>query len=220
MQEKADRRADPRALWPEARTVVVLGLNYGPERNPLEEADDGARISVYARHRDYHDVLKKRLKALGRWIAETHQTPVKVFVDTAPVMEKPLAQAGGIGWQGQAHQPRLAAIWGPGSFSARCSWRSTCPPTIRRAIIAASAGAVSMPARPRPSPRPIASMRGAADLLPHHRTQRADPAGAAAVVWATGSMAATIVWAVCPLEQVRAERGLARVAAARGARCT
>jgi epoxyqueuosine reductase len=100
MQEKVDRRADPNVLWPEARTVVVLGLNYGPERNPLDE-DSEARISVYARHRDYHDVLKKRLKALGRWIADTHKTEVKVFVDTAPVMEKPLAQAGGIGWQGK-----------------------------------------------------------------------------------------------------------------------
>jgi len=99
-EEKADRRADPNVLWPEARTVVVLGLNYGPERNPLEEESE-ARISVYARHRDYHDVLKKRLKALGRWIADTHKTEVKVFVDTAPVMEKPLAQAGGIGWQGK-----------------------------------------------------------------------------------------------------------------------
>jgi epoxyqueuosine reductase len=100
MQEKADRRADPKTLWPDARTVVVLGLNYGPERNPLD-GDGEARISVYARHRDYHDVLKKRLKALGRWIAETHRTEVKIFVDTAPVMEKPLAQAGGIGWQGK-----------------------------------------------------------------------------------------------------------------------
>jgi epoxyqueuosine reductase len=100
MQEKADRRADPQVLWPDARTVVVLGLNYGPERNPLQEKGE-ARISVYARHRDYHDVLKKRLKALARWIAETYETEVKVFVDTAPVMEKPLAQAGGIGWQGK-----------------------------------------------------------------------------------------------------------------------
>jgi epoxyqueuosine reductase len=100
MREKADRRADPQTLWPDARTVVVLGLNYGPEQDPLEEQST-ARISVYARHRDYHDVLKKRLKALGRWIADTHKTEVKVFVDTAPVMEKPLAQAGGIGWQGK-----------------------------------------------------------------------------------------------------------------------
>jgi epoxyqueuosine reductase len=103
MPEKADRRGDPRVLWPEARTVIALGLNYGPEENPLDAppAADRANISVYARHRDYHDVVKKRLKALARWIAETQHTEVKVFVDTAPVMEKPLAEAAGIGWQGK-----------------------------------------------------------------------------------------------------------------------
>jgi epoxyqueuosine reductase len=103
MPAKADRRGDPQVLWPEARTVVVLGLNYGPDADPLEDepAKDRANISVYARHRDYHDVLKKKLKALGRWIADTHKTELKVFVDTAPVMEKPLAQAAGIGWQGK-----------------------------------------------------------------------------------------------------------------------
>jgi epoxyqueuosine reductase len=103
MPAKADRRGDPQVLWPDAKSVVVLGLNYGPDEDPLETApaSDRANISVYARHRDYHDVLKKKLKALGRWIADTHKTEVKVFVDTAPVMEKPLAQAGGIGWQGK-----------------------------------------------------------------------------------------------------------------------
>jgi epoxyqueuosine reductase len=101
MPAKADRRGDPKVLWPDAKTVVVLGLNYGPEAEPVDLPGDRANISVYARHRDYHDVLKKKLKALGRWIHETHQTEVKVFVDTAPVMEKPLAQAGGIGWQGK-----------------------------------------------------------------------------------------------------------------------
>jgi epoxyqueuosine reductase len=103
MSAKADRRGDPRVLWPDAKSVVVLGLNYGPDEDPLEAAApaDRANISVYARHRDYHDVLKKKLKALARWIADTHQTEVKVFVDTAPVMEKPLAEAGGIGWQGK-----------------------------------------------------------------------------------------------------------------------
>jgi epoxyqueuosine reductase len=103
MPAKADRRGDPKVLWPDAKSVVVLGLNYGPDQDPLEHPPgaDRANISVYARHRDYHDVLKKKLKALARWIAETHKTEVKVFVDTAPVMEKPLAQAGGIGWQGK-----------------------------------------------------------------------------------------------------------------------
>jgi len=101
MPAKADRRGDPQVLWPEAKSVVVLGLNYGPEDEPVDLPADRANISVYARHRDYHDVLKKKLKALARWIADTQKTEVKVFVDTAPVMEKPLAEAGGIGWQGK-----------------------------------------------------------------------------------------------------------------------
>jgi epoxyqueuosine reductase len=103
MVEKADRRGDPQTLWPDARSVVVLGLNYGPDHDPLAilEARDRAAISVYARHRDYHDVVKKRLKQLGRWIAATYGCEIKVFVDTAPVMEKPLAAQGGIGWQGK-----------------------------------------------------------------------------------------------------------------------
>jgi epoxyqueuosine reductase len=100
---KADRRGNPRILWPEARVVVVVGMNYGPEGDPLAvlgQPDRGA-VSVYARGRDYHDVLKSRLKALGRWLTETQAADVKVFVDTAPVMEKPLAAAAGIGWQGK-----------------------------------------------------------------------------------------------------------------------
>lgn len=103
LREKADRRGDPRTLWSDARSVVVLGLNYGPDDDPLRllaRKDKGA-ISVYARNRDYHDVVKKKLKSLGRWIADTYRVEIKIFVDTAPVMEKPLAQAGGIGWQGK-----------------------------------------------------------------------------------------------------------------------
>jgi epoxyqueuosine reductase len=103
MVEKADRRGDPQTLWPAARSVVVLGMNYGPDLDPLaliEKKERGA-ISVYARHRDYHDLVKKRLKEVGRWVAETCKIEIKVFVDTAPVMEKPLAMQGGIGWQGK-----------------------------------------------------------------------------------------------------------------------
>ena len=100
---KAERRADPLALWPDARSIVVVGMNYGPHHDPLAllGARDRATLSVYARGRDYHDVIKKRLKALGRWTAATFATEVKVFVDTAPVMEKPLAARAGIGWQGK-----------------------------------------------------------------------------------------------------------------------
>ena len=100
---KADRRGDPRTLWPDAKSVIVLGMNYGPAEPPnahLGEAEAGV-VSVYARGRDYHDVVKSRLKALGRWLAEDRRCQVKVFVDTAPVMEKPLAEAAGIGWQGK-----------------------------------------------------------------------------------------------------------------------
>ena len=103
LADKAQRRADPRTLWPEARSVVVLGLNYGPPENPAPPRLPPAAgdISVYARNRDYHDVIKKKLKALGRWMGESYACGIKVFVDTAPVMEKPLAETAGIGWQGK-----------------------------------------------------------------------------------------------------------------------
>lgn len=103
MAETAERRSSPDALWPDARSVIMLAMNYGPDENPLAllEARDRAAISVYAKNRDYHDLVKSRLKQVARWLAETTGEQVKVFVDTAPVMEKPLAQAAGIGWQGK-----------------------------------------------------------------------------------------------------------------------
>ncbi len=103
LDAKADRRADPRVLWPEVRSIVVVAQNYAaadPGGAALYPSDRAA-ISLYARRRDYHDVMKKRLKRLGRWLQETHGGELKVFVDTAPVMEKPLAQAAGLGWQGK-----------------------------------------------------------------------------------------------------------------------
>ncbi len=99
----AERRHSPDALWPEARSVIVLALSYAPKDDPLRilgRPERGA-ISVYAQGRDYHDVLKSRLKALARWMHEELDAGVKVFVDTAPVMEKPLAAAAGVGWQGK-----------------------------------------------------------------------------------------------------------------------
>jgi len=98
-----ERRADPRVLWPGVRSVIMLGVNYGPDEDPLailEQRSRGA-ISVYAQGDDYHDVIKKRLKALARWLVSASGAEVKVFVDTAAVMEKPLAQAAGLGWQGK-----------------------------------------------------------------------------------------------------------------------
>ena len=103
MAEGAGRRADPRALWPKVRSVIMLGLNYGPESDPLEglARRDRGTISVYARNRDYHDVVKGKLKQAAGFLASRSGAEVKVFVDTAPVMEKPLAEAAGLGWQGK-----------------------------------------------------------------------------------------------------------------------
>jgi epoxyqueuosine reductase len=104
METRVDQRAHPQALWPEAASVISLGLNYGPDGDPLAALAqrDRATISVYAQGRDYHDVVKKRLKALGQWMASRFKgSALKVFVDTAPVMEKPLAQEAGLGWQGK-----------------------------------------------------------------------------------------------------------------------
>ena len=98
-----ERRADPRALWPEVRSLIMLGVNYGPDEDPLAILQQRTRgaISVYAQGDDYHDLIKKRLKSLARWLIARAGGDVKVFVDTAAVMEKPLAQAAGLGWQGK-----------------------------------------------------------------------------------------------------------------------
>jgi epoxyqueuosine reductase len=103
MADTAARRAHPRALWPEVRSIIVLATNYGPARrsSALEHRPERGAISVYAQGRDYHDVIKKRLKHLARDLVARSGAEVKVFVDTAPVMEKPLAQAAGLGWQGK-----------------------------------------------------------------------------------------------------------------------
>jgi epoxyqueuosine reductase len=99
----AERRGDPRALWPEAKSVVVLGVSYAPAEDPsaLAGRPDRGVVSVYARGDDYHDTLKRRLAALARWIEMQWPGALKLFVDTAPVMEKPLAQQAGLGWQGK-----------------------------------------------------------------------------------------------------------------------
>lgn len=103
MEETRDRRSDPKVLWPGVRSVVMFGLNYGPEEDPrgLQEKPSHGAISVYARNRDYHDIIKGRLKEIATRFAARAGEDVKVFVDTAPVMEKPLGEAAGLGWQGK-----------------------------------------------------------------------------------------------------------------------
>ena len=104
MESRAAQRGSPKGLWPEVRSVIALGMSYAPAHDPLMLADhpDRGRISVYAQGGDYHDVVKKALKAVARWlVAESPEAELKVFVDTAPVMEKPLSAAAGLGWQGK-----------------------------------------------------------------------------------------------------------------------
>ncbi len=103
MEERAHHRVSPLALWPEARSAIALGMSYAPASDPLTLAahPELGRVSVYAQGGDYHKTVKKALKALARWLVDQAGGELKVFVDTAPVMEKPLAQAAGIGWQGK-----------------------------------------------------------------------------------------------------------------------
>jgi len=103
IERTVERRAHPTAMWPGARSAIVLGLNYGPDADPLRalEHRDRASISVYAQGDDYHELIKKRLKALARWLVAETGCALKVFVDTAPLMEKPLGQTAGVGWQGK-----------------------------------------------------------------------------------------------------------------------
>jgi epoxyqueuosine reductase len=103
LAREPERRQSPKGLWPQVETVIVFGVNYGPDDDPLAALArrDRAAISVYARHRDYHDLIKGRLKQLAGWLHAALGAEVKVFVDTAPVLEKPLAERAGIGWQGK-----------------------------------------------------------------------------------------------------------------------
>jgi len=103
LADRMPEREQPRTLWPEARAVIMLGINYGPKEDPrlLLDHANTANISVYARGKDYHDLVKKRLKAMARWMVSEYKCDLKVFVDTAPVPEKPLAASAGLGWQGK-----------------------------------------------------------------------------------------------------------------------
>lgn len=117
MPEKAHRRSDPLTLWPEARSVIMVAHNYGPDTDPtaIHAKKGRGAISVYAQGKDYHDVLKKRLKRLARHVHQTQDCAVKVFVDTAPVMEKPLAAMAGLGWQGK-HTNLVSRTYGSWLF--------------------------------------------------------------------------------------------------------
>ena len=129
LERNADRRADPRVLWPDVRAIIMLGLSYAPEHDPLDilsEPDRGA-ISCYAHGRDYHDVIKSRMKEIASQFARDSGAEVKVFVDTAPLMEKPLAQAAGIGWQGK-HTNLVSRVHGSWLFLGAILTTADLPP--------------------------------------------------------------------------------------------
>ena len=117
MAERSHWRGDPAALWPEAQSVIMLAESYTPDHDPTEvlERPDRAAISVYAQNKDYHDLVKKRLKRLARWLIAEAGGEVKVFVDTAPVPEKALGHAAGLGWQGK-HTNLVSRDWGNWAF--------------------------------------------------------------------------------------------------------
>ena len=164
METTAERRGAPSALWPDVRSVIMLGMNYGPDHDPLailQERTRGA-ISVYAQGEDYHELIKARLKQLARWLVANAGGDVKVFVDTAAVMEKPLGGRRRSRLAGQAHQFGVAPIWlvAVSRFDlhdARSAGRSAQPKTV-----AAAAAPASTSARPRRFPSRTGSMRGAA----------------------------------------------------------
>ncbi len=176
MEETEDRRANPSVLWPEVRSIMILAMNYGPDSNPLGilEHKNRAAISVYAQNRDYHDIIKGKLKHVASRFAARAGQDVKVFVDTAPVMEKPLAEAAGVGWQGK-HTNLVSRELGSWLFSARFSPRLKFRLMNRIAIIAAPAASVSMPVRRKLSlalPDRCATLH----FLSNDRKQRPDPA--------------------------------------------
>jgi len=117
MEARAEQRASPNGLWPEAKSVIALAMSYAPASDPMALAGhkERGRISVYAQGTDYHKVVKKALKAMGRWLADEAGCQLKVFVDTAPVMEKPLSAAAGVGWQGK-HTNLLSREFGSWLF--------------------------------------------------------------------------------------------------------
>lgn len=157
MERRSTWRGDPHALWPEARSVIMLAEAYTPDADPMASLSqrDRATISVYARGADYHDLVKKRLKRVGRWLVEAAGAEIKVFVDTAPVMEKPLAAAAGIGWQGK-HTNVLSRDLGNWFFLGAIFTTAELPPdpaegercgSCRRCLDACPTGAFPAPFR-------------------------------------------------------------------------
>ncbi len=179
LSERTEERAHPRALWAEARTVIALGVSYAPPGDPLATLarPDRGNVSVYARNRDYHDLVKGMLKHLAQFVAAAGPA-VKVFVDTAPVMEKPLAAAAGLGWQGK-HTNLVSRTHGSWLFLGEIYTTLELPPDPPHADRCGSCE--SLPGRLPDGRVPGALPAGCDTLhfLPDHRASRTDPGGPA-----------------------------------------
>ena len=195
MAETFERRTDPRALMPEAKTLVMLAFNYGPAGDPLSTLalKSAGAISVYARGRDYHDVVKGKLKELAAFLvasARPKRVDVKVFVDTAPLMEKPLAARAGIGWQGK-HTNLVSREFGSWLFLGAILTDLDLPPDEPETDHCGTCRACLDSARRTRSPRPTGSTQGAASRISRSNTQGPSRVNCGARL-ATASTAATI----------------------------
>lgn len=172
MADRAEQRASPQGLWPEAQSVIMLAMDYSPAHDPMALAPvrDRGRISVYAQGRDYHDVVKKALKALARWMVEEGAGTLKVFVDTAPVMEKPLAAAAGLGWQGK-HTNLLSRDHGNWLFlgAIYTSARLTADPPERDHCGSCTACQTACPTNAFPAPYRLDARRCISYLTIEHK---------------------------------------------------
>jgi epoxyqueuosine reductase len=174
LADKADRRADPHVLWPDVRSIIMLGMSYGPHADPLAAIAKRGRaaVSVYAQGLDYHDVIKSKLKAVARDFAARSGASVKVFVDTAPVMEKPLAQIAGIGWQGK-HTNLVSRQFGSWLFLGAIFATATLSPSAAEQDHCGSCRRCLdiCPTRAFPAPHRIDARRCISYLTIEHKAQ-------------------------------------------------
>ena len=177
MATTAERRGNPQVFWPQARSVIMLGLNYGPDEDPLAvlaQRDRGG-ISVYARGEDYHELIKKKLKTLARWLLATAGGDVKVFVDTAAVMEKPLAASAGLGWQGK-HTNLISREFGSWLFLGAIFTTLELPADHARSRQLRHLPGLPRHLSDRGVPRALSARCHALHFLPDDRAQGPDPA--------------------------------------------
>ena len=218
--ERTAERADPQTLWREARTVVSLAINYAPPNDPLEvlKHDERAAISVYAQGRDYHEVMKSKLKALGRFIWDTYRHDLKVFVDTAPLMEKPAAQAVGHGWQGK-HTNLVSRQFGSWLFLGEILLSVELPADQPETDHCGQCRACLDICPTNAFPAALSPRGAALHLLPHHRARRPDRSRAQAAAGQPHLRLRRLPGGL-PVEQVRPGGARDRTDAAAGAQRT